>query len=319
MNRSKIFLVTGAGGFIGSHIAQCMSRAGYKVRCSIRSGSSRQFIPSSAQIVTAHLEKPHELFAALNGVHTVIHAAGTTRAHTAQEYYGINVEGTTSLIDQARKAGVRRIVFLSSIAARGPDKIYQPVSAYGQSKLLAERVLEQRKGHMETLCLRLTAVYGAGDRDFLTLFKMAYRGFLLRPAADNPVQLIHVSDVAQACLSACRLQVFPPEKYLDLSAEHVSTPDDFVQAMSYAVQRKVTSIKIPIPFFQRVGLITELGCRILGKPPSFDRRRALDIAKYTYTCDISKTKHILGWEPKVNLSQGLSQTLLWYQQNKWLA
>ena len=114
-------LLTGATGFVGSHAAEAFVRAGCRVRALIRSPSRAAVLGElPVERVPGSLEDEAALRAAVAGVDVVVHLAALTHARSAEEYAAANVAGTRRLLEAARRAGVRRLVYLSSLAASGP-------------------------------------------------------------------------------------------------------------------------------------------------------------------------------------------------------
>src|SRR5215212_4362250 len=116
-------LVTGATGFVGSHVAQVLLEAGYEVRCCARATSDLRWISGldTERVPLDVRGKPEDISRAVENVDIVVHAAGITRARRPEDYYLVNAEGTRRIATAALRAGVRRFVLISSLAARGPD------------------------------------------------------------------------------------------------------------------------------------------------------------------------------------------------------
>jgi nucleoside-diphosphate-sugar epimerase len=315
-------LVTGATGFVGSHIAQAFVEAGYEVRCGVRASSDLRWI-SGLPVEHAPLDltaRPEDLPRAVENVDLVIHAAGITRARRAEDYYSINAEGTRRLAVAALGTGVRRFVLISSLAARGPDdptKDDHPESAYGRSKLEAEARLRSSGGRMEAVVLRPAAVYGPRDTDLLPLFKMANRGWLPFPSGTNLLQPVYAEDVAQAVLAAAREPAgFGPFPV----AENRRYPwEDVAAGLEKALGRTVRGVRVPATAFTFAGRVAEWAARPLSAVPIFDERRGRDLAVRTWTCDVSGTEKALGWRAEVPLFEGLERTARWYRQAGWLS
>ena len=121
-------LVTGATGFVGSHVAEAFVEAGYDVRFGARATSDLRWISSlDTERVPLDLRgKPEDLSRALRDVDVMVHAAGITRARRMEDYHEVNAAGTERLAAAALEAGVRRIVLISSLAARGPPAAATP-------------------------------------------------------------------------------------------------------------------------------------------------------------------------------------------------
>lgn len=165
-----LIALTGATGFIGQHLLHELPKRGYRLRVLLRRPTA---VPlESASAVVGDLARPQNMTAALADVDAVIHSAGIAQAMSGipeDDYRTFNTEATIALARAARRAGVRRFVFLSSIRAQsGPsadhvlteDATAQPTDAYGRSKLAAEQGLAELA--LDWVALRLVLVYGAG-------------------------------------------------------------------------------------------------------------------------------------------------------------
>ena len=165
-----VIALTGATGFIGQHLLHELPKRGYRLRVLLRRPTA---VPlESASAVVGDLARPQNMTAALADVDAVIHSAGIAQTMSGipqDDYRTFNTEATIALARAARRAGVRRFVFLSSIRAQsGPsadhvlteDATAQPTDAYGRSKLAAEQGLAELA--LDWVALRLVLVYGAG-------------------------------------------------------------------------------------------------------------------------------------------------------------
>lgn len=309
-------LLTGATGFIGSHIAEALVQQGRQVRCLLRASSSPRYLPAGVEQRVAALDDDRGLVQALRSSDTVIHLAGVTRVRHALEYFRVNVTGTAALARAAERSGVRRFILISSLAARGPDGISAPVSLYGASKLAAEQVLQGYSGAFEVVILRPAGVYGPRDQDFLPLFQLARRGFSVASSSNSALQLLHAADLAQACLRALDSAV--PQIPLPLASPEVIYQRMLAQFLERIVGRRVRQLILPPSVFELAGLSVESLSRLVGQAPRFDRRRARDIARYSYTCETNPAAQALGWSATLGLQDGLRQTYDWYLKAGWL-
>lgn len=203
-------LVTGSSGFIGSHVALLVSAEGQNTRRLVRSftGVGNEMLGDLADLFSLRL--------ACEGVDTVFHCAGYAHAFSTQgkaeemRHWQINFEGTRNLLEAAGEAGVKHLVFLSSVKAMGEpgnacvDEAYgaPPNTAYGLSKLAAEQVVLEagKRYNMHVVNLRLSMVYGAGGRGNLErMARLVKRGFFPPlPETGNHRSLVHVHDVVGA-------------------------------------------------------------------------------------------------------------------------
>jgi nucleoside-diphosphate-sugar epimerase len=315
-------LLTGATGFVGSHIAGAFVEAGYEVLCGVRASSDMRWISDlPIERVSLDLKGGAEgLPRAVENADLVVHAAGITRARRVEDYHSVNAEGTRRLAVAAFEAGVRRFVLISSLAARGPDdptKDDHPESAYGRSKLEAEAYLRSLGGRMEAVVLRPAAVYGPRDTDLLPLFKMANRGWLPLPSGANLLQPVYATDVARAALAAVREPLgFGP---FPVAENRLYTWKEVIAGLEKALGRTVRTVRLPAAAFTLAGRSAEWAARPFSAVPVFDERRGRDLAVHTWTCDISATEKALGWRAEVALSEGLERSARWYGQAGWLS
>jgi nucleoside-diphosphate-sugar epimerase len=310
-------LVTGATGFLGSHITEVLVQHGFTVRCTVRPSSSLKWLENlELEKVNVNFSDEASLQTACQGVDVVIHNAGITRAKNDAEFFEVNTHATEKLAKAAIKAKVSRFIFISSLEARGPDGFTTAISAYGKSKLGAEHRLANLQNDIEMILLRPAGVYGPRDTDLLTLFQLAKYGFLTVPATDGRLQPVHARDVAEAVLATIngKAQVGP----FDISEANTYSWQDMGQMMEVAMQRKLRVIRIPREIFLGAGYTSETVNKLLNQAPKLDRRRAKSLAYYTYTCDTTPFKEAFGWQARISLQDGLTETAQWYKKQGWL-
>jgi nucleoside-diphosphate-sugar epimerase len=310
-------LVTGATGFLGSHIAEVLVQHGFTVRCTVRPSSSLKWLDNlSIEKVNVNFSDEKSLEKACEGVDVVVHNAGITRAKTDAEFFEVNTHTTERLARAAIKARVSRFIFISSLEARGPDGFSTALSAYGKSKLEAERLLTNLQNDIEVILLRPAGVYGPRDTDLLTLFQIAKYGLLTVPATDSRLQPVHGRDVAEAVLASIggKAQLGP----FEIAEATTYNWQDMASKLEVAMNKKLHVLKIPREVFLGAGYASETVSKLLNQAPKLDRRRAKSLAYYTYTCDTTPFKEAFGWQARISLQDGLKETAEWYKQNNWL-
>ncbi|RME62773.1 MAG: NAD-dependent epimerase/dehydratase family protein, partial [Alphaproteobacteria bacterium] len=172
-----------------------LASAGHHVRALTR----RAMAPQAAVTwVAGSLEDSRALDVLCQGADALIHGAALIKARRAADFLAVNAGGTRTVLAAAQRAGTRRVVLLSSLAARLPG-----LSAYAASKKAAEDVLAQAfASAFDWTILRIPAVYGPGDRETLKLFQMLRWRLALVPGRDARASVIHVADLC-AALTAC--------------------------------------------------------------------------------------------------------------------
>ena len=317
-------LVTGATGFVGSHVAQAFVEAGHEVRCGLRATSDPRWISDlPVERVPLDLTGPEDLSQAVEDVGVVVHAAGLVKARRTSDYSLVNTEGTRKLAAAAKEAGVRRFVLISSLAARGPDNTAarddrdHPTSAYGRSKLKAEEVLRPFGEQMEVITLRPAGIYGPRDAEILPLFKMAREGWLILPSGPQVLQPVYVADMARAALVAAGKTAvgFGPHPVAEASRY---TWQNAAKGLEDVFGRTVRVVYLPAAAFKLAGRAAEKASRLFDTIPVFDERQAWDLAVHTWTCDPSSTEQALGWRAEVPLYRGLELTAHWYRRVGWI-
>lgn len=206
-------LVTGASGFIGSHLVDALSERGDRVRAMLRRSSSPENLrDSAAERVYAGLDDVPALTHALEGVDTVFHVAGATSAFNREQFERANTLGVANLFEAARKAkpGPRRVIVVSSLMAAGPSHPAvarrehhrtKQFTLYGTSKLAGERIAYEvaRSGAMQVLIVRPPLVYGPRDKDVLQIIQAANMHLVGQPGLEEKwISAVYIADLVQA-------------------------------------------------------------------------------------------------------------------------
>ena len=297
--------ITGATGFVGGRLLDLALAAGHRVDALTRRPQPPR---DGVRWVDGALDRPEALDRLMGWADAVIHIAGVVNAPDAAGFRTGNVAGTTAVLAAAERAGVRRVVHVSSLAAREPD-----LSAYGRSKCDSER--EVRLSALDWTIVRPPAVYGPGDTEMLDMFRMAGRGVVLLPPAGR-ASVIHVDDLAR-----CLLALSDEPESLSRSYE----PDDgepggwthasLARAIGWAVGRRVTAVSAP--------------ARLLGWAAKADRLLRRSRAKLTpdragylahpdWVSDPAAAVPADWWTPAIPTRRGLKETARWYREQGWL-
>ena len=346
-------LVTGASGFIGSFIVSTGLDLGYEMWAGMRASSSKTYLTDPhIHFAELDLSDGERLCEQLLGYKAemgggwdyVIHAAGATKSLTREGFFRTNTDGTRNLVNALRATNMvpRRFVFVSSLSIFGAIKetplgessvkgggLYpdimatdtpEPNTAYGDSKLAAERFL-QSQPDFPWVILRPTGVYGPRERDYFLMaksikqhvdFAVGYR--------PQEITFVYVLDVVQAAF----LALLRPDADVLHHAYFLSDGQRYdSRAFSDLLQREIGTryvlhIKAPLWFLRIVCAINGKFCKWMGKLTTLNMDKYHILAQRNWNCDIEPARHELGYEPKWSLEKGVHETVKWYKQAGWL-
>ncbi len=323
-------LVTGATGFIGSHLVEALLADGHQVRILSRQTSDLIWIRDlDVERVTGDLQEEVSLEKAVQGMEWVFHLAGLTKARRLHSYMKANTLGTFNLLRActATEKPPQRVVLLSSLAAWGPSspscprgeaEPCSPVSHYGLSKARAEEVACSFASRLPLVILRPTAVYGPRDKDVLAFFRMVKKGWFLRLGTqERYICMIHVKDLVRAILLAAKAPVQSGSVY-PVSDGEVHTWSEVAQMLARIMGVRVRSLSLPLALAWSAALVSEAVSWVTGLPPLYNREKLKEMIQPGWTCSIEKSKTDLGFEPAICLEKGLMETYLWYQRMGWI-
>ena len=329
--RSRRVLVTGGTGFVGSHLVELLMQRGYSPVCLVRDpGSLRWLSGLDVELAVGDCTDPGSLELAVQRVSIIIHAAGLTKAKHSRDYYEVNHLGTRNILEACARhnPGIKKFILLSSLAAAGPTRdnvsatregdAPQPVSDYGWSKLRAEEEVLRFKHAFPVCILRPSAVYGPRDRDMFELFLWASRGLTLEIAGgDRTISPSYVKDVAAAILACAEKETSSGSIYF-VADDRPWSWSGFRDVLLATGGVKARNLVIPYSAAYLIGLVSEFGSLITGRPALMNRQKVREAAQRSWLCDISRTKEDLGFTPAYTLQQGLQITWQWYRDNNWI-
>jgi nucleoside-diphosphate-sugar epimerase len=318
-------LLTGANGFIGSHVLDTLRARELPAAILLRPSANRRFIQSHlswAEVRTGAITDPASLGKAMAGITHVIHCAGCTRAGSAREFHQVNATGTANVVQAANaQPGFRRLVQVSSLAASGPANPARepdhphPVSDYGMSKLAAE--LEVRRHcRQEFVILRPPAVYGPRDVEFLRLFQAVKAHLRPRPSR-QPLSLVFAPDLARTIVTCLDHPAAAGKTYFAASPEVVTAR---AMAAEIAAQMGVWAIPVPLPalLLWPLCLVYEIASRITGRPSVLSLQKFAELRAPAWVCDPGLIERETGCACPTALKSGIGRTLEWYRQERWL-
>jgi nucleoside-diphosphate-sugar epimerase len=320
--------VTGATGFIGSHLVEAFVGKGHEVTCLARSPEKAQDLSTlSVRFIYGTLDSRDALACLVDGQEAVVHVAGLTKAPSLREYIRVNVEGTENLVSVIRSNGthVRRFVFFSSSETMGPspgglplneEAGLKPFSAYGKSKVMAEECLGNLSTHVPVTVVRPPAVYGPRDRDFAILFRLVSRG--LQPVVSpSPVfSVVYVKNLVAGICSAIERPHEGLRSYFFTDGP-ASSWFDFGEMIARALGRRAMKLRVPLFTIQGVAFIAGLLNSLTGNTGILSSEKIREMGGSWVVSD-ERARRELDYLPAFSTEQGVSETARWYRSQGWL-
>ncbi|WP_437956361.1 NAD(P)-dependent oxidoreductase [Sorangium sp. So ce119] len=326
-------LVTGASGFLGSHVAEQLVQKGHGVVALVRRSSSTKFLSSLRGVELAYgaIEDAESVRRAVvdAGVDAIVHSAGLVKARDEAEFFRVNVGGTRNMLDAAKAApSMKRFVFVSSLAAIGPsldgrpvapDARPAPVTRYGRSKLEAERLVLAEKDALPVVVLRPPMIYGPRDQESFAFFQSVARRFLpMLGDGKNTLSVIYASDAAAACIRALESDVPSGRAYFIDDGRVYVWRDMLADVESAIGARAFVRVGVPFSLMRGAALASEGMSRLTGKPVMLTRDKLNELSASHWVCDSGEARRELGWEPQVSWAEGTRRAVAWYREHGWL-
>ena len=325
-----LVLVTGANGFLGSHLTELLVSRGYRVRCMVRRTSDLTHIRHlPVEWVFADVLDGQDLHLACEGVDAVCHCAALTRARDEETFYRVNTEGTERLARACLDAspGLQRFLFVSSQAAAGPSRNPeeakdeedepQPITWYGKSKWAAEKLLRAMADRLPLVIVRPSAVFGPRDRDFLAYFAWVQRGLNLQLGKKiRRISLIYVRDLVRLLGLALESEAALGQTYFGCA--YACSYAEFSAAVAHALGKRTRCIRLPEWVLPLLAFEARVQGWFTNRPPLLNPQRILDLQQPSWLCSAEKARQELGFEPEYDLLMAVQETANWYREKGWL-
>jgi nucleoside-diphosphate-sugar epimerase len=325
-------LVTGASGFIGSHIADRLIEAGIEVRCMMRKSSNNKWLDEkNADCVQADFDDKNSMIKVLKDVDYVFHSAGLNFAHNKGDFYNINTLGTKKLLNAVYESGadIKRFVYVSSQTASGPsnsleepvneDSTRMPVTAYGLSKKLAEDEVISFGGRLPYTIIKPPAVFGPRDTAIFEIIKMMNFGFVAHMGLkDKYISLIHSDDLSRGIVDAAFSEIAVNQTYFLANSETYEW--DYINDVFLRSLQKKYFLKVRVPdqLILTLGAINGFLFGLFNLQAKFDYDKAIDFTRKYWICSSEKAKNDLGFSHQIPFEDSVKSTIDWYKLNKWL-
>jgi len=332
MGSTAPILITGATGFVGSAVARKLILAGYRVRALARPGSPRFHLAGlDLDFVAGDMRDAQSVRAAMAGMRYVFHVAADYRlwARDRHEIFNSNVEGTRIVMQEARRAGVERVVYTSSVATLGlhadgspadetvPLSLNEGIGAYKRSKIAAERLVEAMVGKDGLPAVIVNPSTPIGPRDV----RPTPTGRIVVEAAcgrmpgfvDTGLNLVHVDDVADGHIAALKRGVIG-ERYI-LGGQNVLLADMLAE-IARLTGRRPPRLRIPRAAVVPVAFIAEAAARLTGREP-FVTWDGLRMSEHRMFFTAAKAERDLGFRARP-YQAALDDAIRWFRANGYL-
>jgi len=303
---ANMFL-TGASGFIGSHLVKKLIADGNHVTAALRSTSSTERVPEYCSTVLVDFLNPSDLAPHLRGADVIYHLAGATKEGSQEEFDLANAAVTDALVKAALSVCPEaHFILASSQSAAGPGN-RGPVSQYGVSKLNAEEALTAMP---RWTVVRPPVVIGPWDYATEPVFRKAARGLFFSPRTRGGFALVYVEDLVRlfsmlADLTGEKRSILQP------SYPELFTWRDFHTLLEGASGRRILHVRIPSLLLRASGRLSELMAAVTGKKPMITRHKIREILSSDWVLEDGLTERLTGWQPDVPVAEAFSKTMNW--------
>jgi nucleoside-diphosphate-sugar epimerase len=309
-------LVTGSSGFVGGYLVRSLLQQGYDVSCLVRAASPESALAGlPVTRVRGSYFDLDSLCRAVEGMDYIFHAGAVLSAPHRQDYFKTNTEGTANILQACVQAnpGLRKFVYISSIAAAGPaiDKKplresapCQPVSAYGESKYLAEQAAAVLFAKLPIVIVRAANVFGVGQKELLDVLKMMrLRIVPVIGRREKQASICFVQDLVRALVLVAEDDRARGKTYFVVAPEFYSWREITAQLLKEMDMKRV--LKVPHPLLMGLAVVFEAVARLTGKVPMISRE-VLDLShNYYWLYDASLIREELGFSTEIEFAQGI--------------
>ena len=328
MSNISNILVTGASGFIGSHLVENIVKK-HNVRCLVRVNSDTTFLKKlGVEINIGDLTKKQTLHGITKDIDVVFHLAAQMRKWNLPEniYRDINVTGTKNILEASLKESIDQFIHCSTASIIGPFKgkplnetytSYNTRNVYNKTKAEAEKIVLSHKNSIPITVIYPDLVFGPRNFNYLPLFRaIKHKKIQLIGNGDNFHQPTFVSDIIQGFMLVFKNKKAIGEKFI-IASEKPITSREMIYTIADEFDVKISPLHIPLNLAKMSRFVIEgLGQMLNYEPPL--TQAIIDFFTVNHAYDISKAKKILGYKPRINFKDGVKRTIEWYTENNLL-
>lgn len=322
--------ITGASGFIGSHLADFLLQKGWKVICLVRPSSNLQWLKDKpVTVLSADISEREKISPLVSESTHIFHLAGVLFGKDREEYIQGNLEYTKRLLNliKTAKPNLKRFLYVGTLASAGPSENgklpdesdeLKPITWYGESKALAENFLKENIGEIPLTVIRPPVVYGPRDYAMFELFKASRLGLNLIPGNKNKyISIIYIKDLIQGIYDACISETTIGRTYF-LANEEYCPQYHLGEIIIRKMNRSPVNVVIPWIIMRAVSNLLDFFGKLFGKKVILNRQKLLEIGQNYWICSSARAKADFGFQAETKLEDGIAETLKWYKENRWL-
>jgi dihydroflavonol-4-reductase len=327
---NPIAVITGANGFVGSHLVDLLLDKKYKVRCLVRKTSNMRWLEGkNIETIDTGLFDTQGVRKAFNGASYIFHVAGVVKSKKPEGYFKGNVDTTRNLLETALefKDNIKRFLIVSSQTATGPsldgnpvneETECHPITTYGRSKLAEEKLARTYMDRLPITICRAPAVYGERDSEILIFFKTFNKGLMTTIGFnEKKISLIHVIDLVNGFYLAAINDKSKNQVYF-ISSEKYYTWEEIGEVTSKIIGKNPVKLKVPHSIVFSIASIAQFFAAFSSRPATLNIEKAKDITQTSWTCDTRKAVKDLDYHQNISIEEGIKRTVDWYKGMKWI-
>jgi dihydroflavonol-4-reductase len=321
--------ITGASGFVGSHLAEYLINNRHKVSCLVRKTSNLQWLEHlEYKRILGDITDQDSIVDFVRDQDIIVHSAGLTKARTEEEYLYSNAKSTEMLLESILKnnPNLKRFFLISSQAAAGPtptesalnenDPIH-PITPYGRSKAKAEEITNHFSEKIPVTIIRPPAVFGPREKDIYTYFKLIQRGIQPIMGYENKVSIVHIKNLVYGIeLAMSSDKAINQTYYITDDGEYTWT--DLAQLISKALNKNPIRLKVPSWIIRLVASINSIYSSTFKKAVLLNKEKILEMKQPYWLVSNEKAKLELGYKPLLSTEEGINETAGWYLEQGWI-
>ena len=328
MQKKDKIVITGANGFIGSHLAEYMHSKGYDVHCIVRKTSNLQWIENKGFTMhTCGLTDIDALKVAFSDAKYIFHLAGTVSALKYEDYIYGNVDLTKNVLEASLEVKPDKILITSSLAVSGPttkDKPlkesdgFNPYVQYGKAKVAQEKLCAEYFDRLKITIARPSPITGEREVEMFEFIQSINNGIYPKVGYNEKyVNIIHITDLIDAFHKMVSTEKTSGEAYF-LCSENGYSWSEIASVSAKLLNKKPFTLALPHFIIYIAGFFSGLYGKIIGKPQTFDYEKAKEGVQEAWLGSVEKAKQDFGFTQKVSLVEGLKVAIDWYKKVTWL-